>query len=194
MMCEHASAEEPSISLCIFFQINCKVLCVVLVSKYRRFSRLVRVNVYVSSSLVCRHQIHAAATETHVFWLVKNSINTEPWHCEDERCRASSEKVCSMFIKNQTFLCTTSTCIFLNYFFPFIDNILNIPPHSTIRCGPLKQRTDVKGVVFNFKENDCDLRVCNISSEIHLDHWFLFHLQTVAPKWIKLLCFLLNCP
>lgn len=118
--------------------------------------------------------------------------NTEPWHCEDERCRASSEKVCSMFIKNQTFLCTTSTCIFLNYFFPFIDDILNIPSHSTIRCGPLKQRTD--GVVFNFKENDCDLRVCNISSEIHLDHWFLFHLQTVAPKWIKLLCFLLNCP
>lgn len=143
---------------------------------------------------LCRHQIHAAATETHVFWLVKNSINTEPWHCEDERCRASSEKVYSMFIKNQTFLCTTSTCIFLNYFFPFIDNILNIPSHSTIRCGPLKQRTDVKGVVFNFKDNDCDLRDCNISSEIHLDHWFLFHLQTVAPKWIKLLCFLLNCP
>lgn len=192
MMCEHASAEEPSISLCIFFQINCKV---VLVSKYRRFSRLVRVNVYARlGRSLCRHQIHAAATETHVFWLVKNSINTEPWHCEDERCRASSEKVCSMFIKNQTFLCTTSTCIFLNYFFPFIDDILNIPSHSTIRCGPLKQRTDVKGVVFNFKDNDCDLRVCNISSEIHLDHWFLFHLQTVAPKWIKLLCFLLNCP
>lgn len=114
---------------------------------------------------LCRHQIHAAATETHVFWWVKISINTEPWHCEDERCRASSEKVCSMFIKKQTFLCTTSTCIFLNYFFPFIDDILNIPSHSTIRCGPLKQRTDVKGVVFNFKENDCDRRVCNISSE-----------------------------
>lgn len=148
MMCEHASAEEPSISLCIFFQINCKV---VLVSKYRRFSRLVRVNVYVSSSLDSVGRF--AGTETHVFWLVKNSINTEPWHCEDERCRASSEKVCSMFIKNQTFLCTTSTCIFLKYFFPFIDNILNIPSHSTIRCGPLKQGTDVKGVVFNFKEN-----------------------------------------
>lgn len=73
-------------------------------------------------------------------------------------------------LKTKLFLCTTSTCIFLNYFFPFIDNILNIPSHSTIRYGPLKQRTDVKGAVFNFKENGCDLRVCNISSEIHVDH------------------------
>lgn len=95
---------------------KCKV---VLVSKYRRFSRLVRVNVYVSSLLLCRHQKHAAATATHVFWLVKNSINTEPWHCEDERCRASLEKVCSMFIKN-FYVQLVHVYKFLIYFFPFM--------------------------------------------------------------------------
>lgn len=45
--------------------------CLELVSKYRRFSRLVKVNVYISRSpdsvgrKLRRHQKHAAATTTH---------------------------------------------------------------------------------------------------------------------------------